>query len=195
MEASKSTRNFGVLILVVFFSYFDYVHTKIFPQNLNSYNWKQVLEGEWLLLLTTSWCPPCKQYQHHWEEFSQECAEVGVKTAQIDATESIFLAKKFSITSLPAIFHVINGEFRQYHGPREKNDLMNFVGKTLWRAIKPMPYYMSPASIYKSIYVIFDDLGILWLPYMLVIDVIDEMLNLYVPHMPNFGRSDSEKMS
>lgn len=46
---------------------------------------------------------------------------------------------------------VLNGEFRQYKGSRDKESFMSFVVEKKWQQVEPVPYWKSPNSIQMSI--------------------------------------------
>lgn len=48
-------------------------------------------------------------------------------------------------------FSVLNGEFRQYKGSRDKDSFFNFVEEKKWEKIEPIPSWKSPNSIQMSI--------------------------------------------
>lgn len=48
-------------------------------------------------------------------------------------------------------FSVINGEFRQYRGTRDKNAFMTFIEEKKWQSIEPIPGWKSPQSFQMSV--------------------------------------------
>lgn len=66
--------------------------------------------------------------------------------AKIDVTENPSLSGRFFVTALPTIFHVINGEFRQYRGPRDSQTLEEFVVEKKWKNLETVPWYFYPDS-------------------------------------------------
>ena len=53
-------------------------------------------------------------------------------------TSSPGLSGRFFVTALPTIFHVMNGEFRQYRGSRDLNSFMVFIEEKKWEEIEPV---------------------------------------------------------
>ncbi|XP_059607527.1 thioredoxin-related transmembrane protein 1 [Phlebotomus argentipes] len=118
---------------------------------LSESNWDLMLKGEWMVEFYAPWCPACKNIEHTWEEFSAWTQEVNVKTAKIDVTASPGLSGRFFVTALPTIFHVKNGEFRQYRGGRDINALMTFIQERKWKNVEPVSAWKKPDSIQMSI--------------------------------------------
>jgi len=54
------------------------------------------------------------------------------------------------VTALPTIYHVKDGEFRQYHGSRDKDEFINFVEEKKWSNTEPIPSWKSPSSFQMS---------------------------------------------
>lgn len=50
-------------------------------------------------------------------------------------------------TALPTIFHVKDGQFRQYKGPRSKDEFLGFVEEKRWEQLEPISQWQSPSSI------------------------------------------------
>lgn len=97
------------------------------------------------------WCPACKALQPLWEEFSSWSKDLGLSVAQIDVTSSPGLSGRFMVTALPTIFHVNNGEFRQYKGSRDKESFMSFVEDQKWKTVEAIPGWKSPSSFQMSV--------------------------------------------
>lgn len=70
--------------------------------------------------------------------------------AKIDVTENPSLSGRFFVTALPTIFHVINGEFRQYRGPRDSQTLEEFIYEKKWKNLETVPWYFYPDSYFMS---------------------------------------------
>ncbi|GAB0095458.1 thioredoxin-related transmembrane protein 1 [Sergentomyia squamirostris] len=114
-------------------------------------NWDLMLKNEWMVKFYAPWCPACKNIAGTWDEFSTWSDDLGIKTAKIDVTSSPGLSGRFFVTALPTIFHVINGEFRQYRGTRDLNTLMAFIEEKKWEAVEPVSAWKKPDSIQMSI--------------------------------------------
>lgn len=75
---------------------------------------------------------------------------MGIQVAKIDVTENPSLSGRFFVTALPTIFHVINGEFRQYRGPRDSQTLEEFVVEKKWKNLETVPWYFYPDSYFMG---------------------------------------------
>ncbi|CAN0415378.1 unnamed protein product [Lampetra planeri] len=110
-------------------------------------SWRDVLQGEWMLEFYAPWCPACRQLQSEWHKFAQKSKELGINTASVDVTREPGLSGRFFITSLPTIYHVRDGEFRQFSGPRKAADLSRFVSARQWEQVTPVSAWKAPPSI------------------------------------------------
>uniref|UniRef100_A0A8D8XT75 Thioredoxin-related transmembrane protein 1 n=1 Tax=Cacopsylla melanoneura TaxID=428564 RepID=A0A8D8XT75_9HEMI len=118
---------------------------------LNESNWEEMLQGEWMVEFFAPWCPACKQMEKTWEEFSGWGQDLNIHVAQVDVTVSPGLSGRFMVTALPTIFHVINGEFRQYRGSREKDAFISFIEDKQWEKVEAIPSWKSPSSTFMSV--------------------------------------------
>ncbi|CAB4064228.1 Thioredoxin-related transmembrane protein 1 [Lepeophtheirus salmonis] len=114
---------------------------------LEEQNWERVLSGEWMLEFYAPWCPACRALQSSWEEFASWSEDLHLKgIAQIDVTKSPGLSGRFMVTALPTIFHVKEGEFRQYRGSRDKEAFIAFIEEEKWKEIETIPSWKDPRS-------------------------------------------------
>lgn len=97
------------------------------------------------------WCPACKNLAPVWDDLSTWSDDLNIKTAKVDVTTSPGLSGRFFVTALPTIFHVLNGEFRQYKGPRDLNSLMTFVEEKKWQQLELVSAWSKPDSIQMSL--------------------------------------------
>ncbi|XP_060535193.1 thioredoxin-related transmembrane protein 1 [Cylas formicarius] len=118
---------------------------------LDENNWTQILEGEWMVEFYAPWCPACKALEQRWEEFSKSGPALGIKVGAVDVTTSPGLSGRFMVTALPTIFHVYNGQFRQYKGSRDKDSFSLFVEERKWESVEPVPSWKSPNSLQMSV--------------------------------------------
>ncbi|KAJ8925057.1 hypothetical protein NQ315_001228 [Exocentrus adspersus] len=118
---------------------------------LNEDNWRQILTGEWMVEFYAPWCPACKALSQKWKEFAALGPSLGIKVGEVDVTTSPGLSGRFMVTALPTIFHVINGEFRQYKHTRDKDSFISFIDERKWELVEPVSNWKSPNSIQMSI--------------------------------------------
>ncbi|KAM7541621.1 hypothetical protein Aperf_G00000036043 [Anoplocephala perfoliata] len=95
--------------------------------NINISNWTAILYGEWMVGFFAPWCPACKLVAPEWEKFAALSPKYDVKVADIDCSEESAVAMIFTLPSLPTIFHVKNGEFRNAKGRRRAAELVQFI--------------------------------------------------------------------
>ncbi|XP_071450476.1 thioredoxin-related transmembrane protein 1 [Hetaerina americana] len=117
---------------------------------LDDNNWDQILTGHWMVEFYAPWCPACQSLQSHWESFATWSEDLSIKVGQVDVTQSPGLSGRFMVTALPTIFHVLDGEFRQYRSSRTKDEFISFIEEEKWTAIEPIPGWKSPSSIVMS---------------------------------------------
>lgn len=118
---------------------------------LDESNWDRMLTDEWLVEFYAPWCPACKSLAPIWDDLSTWSDDLNIKTAKVDVTSSPGLSGRFFVTALPTIFHVINGEFRQYKGPRDMNSFMSFVEEKKWESLEQVSAWRKPDSIQMSL--------------------------------------------
>ncbi|XP_035897576.1 thioredoxin-related transmembrane protein 1-like isoform X1 [Anopheles stephensi] len=122
---------------------------------LDESNWDRMLTDEWLVEFYAPWCPACKSLAPIWDDLSTWSDDLNIKTAKVDVTSSPGLSGRFFVTALPTIFHVINGEFRQYKGPRDMNSFMSFVEEKKWESLEQVSAWRNPDSIQMSLVSLF----------------------------------------
>ncbi|XP_054944404.1 thioredoxin-related transmembrane protein 1 isoform X1 [Physeter macrocephalus] len=113
-------------------------------------NWRELLEGEWMIEFYAPWCPACQNLQPEWESFAEWGEDLEVNVAKVDVTEQPGLSGRFIITALPTVYHCKNGEFRRYQGPRTKKDFINFISEKEWKSIEPVSSWLGPGSVLMS---------------------------------------------
>ncbi|XP_031639133.1 thioredoxin-related transmembrane protein 1 [Contarinia nasturtii] len=119
--------------------------------DLNEDTWRIALNKEWMIEFYAPWCPACKNFAPAWRKLGEWSNDIGINTAQIDVTTSPALSGRFLVTALPTIFHVINGEFRQYRGPRDSDALISFIEEQKWKEIEPVSPWKHPDSVQMAI--------------------------------------------
>jgi len=114
-------------------------------------NWRQMLEGEWMLAFHAPWCPACKVLNKAWNAFADWGKDLNINVAEIDVTENPGLSGRFLITSLPTIYHINDGVFRLYAGPRDNEDFIWFVEEKKWQVVDSLPAWKNPDSVQMGI--------------------------------------------
>ncbi|XP_013794222.1 thioredoxin-related transmembrane protein 1-like [Limulus polyphemus] len=118
--------------------------------SLDEDNWQEMLSGEWMVEFFAPWCPACKALEPVWKEFSDWSDDLGIKVGSVDVTQNPGMSGRFMVTALPTIYHVIDGQFRQYRGSRDKVSFINFIEEKKWSSIDPVSWWQSPQSIIMS---------------------------------------------
>lgn len=55
------------------------------------------------------------------------------------------------LLTLNIIYSVLNGEFRQYKGSRDKDSFTSFIEDKKWDQVEPIPAWKSPNSMQMTI--------------------------------------------
>ncbi|XP_067626322.1 thioredoxin-related transmembrane protein 1 [Eurosta solidaginis] len=118
---------------------------------LNEDNWQMMLRGEWMVEFFAPWCPACKNLAPTWERFAKNAKDFNVNVAKIDVTTSPSLSGRFFVTALPTIYHVKEGQFRQYRGSRDGDALSLFLKLKQWEKIDPISAWKKPDTVHMSI--------------------------------------------
>ncbi|CAB3384019.1 Hypothetical predicted protein [Cloeon dipterum] len=118
---------------------------------LNEENWEQMLQGDWMIEFFAPWCPACKNLGPVWQELAQWQEDLDISVGHIDVTVDVGLSGRFMVTALPTIFHVHDGQFRQYRGARKLEDFVSFVEDAKWQEIEPIPGWKAPDSLQMSV--------------------------------------------
>ncbi|XP_069624917.1 thioredoxin-related transmembrane protein 4 [Ranitomeya imitator] len=119
-------------------------------RTVTSSNWTAVLEGQWMVTFFAPWCPACQQMKPEWEDFARRSPVLDINVAKVDVTEEPGLSGRFFVTTLPTIYHVMDGAFRRYHGSRMAEDLHTFIAEQKWKVIEPVAGWQSPSSVLMS---------------------------------------------
>jgi hypothetical protein len=142
------------LVILCLFS-FSIVSSSKSLIRLTEENWKDVLKGEWMLEFHAPWCPACKDLSKAWESFADWSKDLEINVAEIDVTANPGLSGRFLVTALPTIYHVKDGVFRTYAGPRDKDDFMVFIEQKKWTVVDSVPGWKYPDSPQMSIVAMF----------------------------------------
>lgn len=137
-----------VIFLVIALTVNSPVESKL--TKITEDNWRDILEGEWMVEFMAPWCPACRALQPIWEDFSGWTEDLEIGVGQVDVTSSPGLSGRFMVTALPTIFHVKNGVFRQYRGARDKDSFISFVEDKKWNQVEEVSSWKDPSSIQMS---------------------------------------------
>nr|KAF6394065.1 thioredoxin related transmembrane protein 1 [Pipistrellus kuhlii] len=69
-------------------------------------NWRDLLEGEWMIEFFAPWCPACQNLQPEWESFAEWGEDLEINVAKVDVTEQPGLSGRFIITALPTVYQM-----------------------------------------------------------------------------------------
>ncbi|XP_026324519.1 thioredoxin-related transmembrane protein 1-like [Hyposmocoma kahamanoa] len=99
------------------------------------------------------WCPACNALAPTWSDLSKRMRrkQLGVRTGAVDVTKSPGLSGRFVVTALPTIYHVKDGEFRQYKGPRDVDSMLGYIEEQRWKQTDPVPGWKAPNSLQMSL--------------------------------------------
>jgi len=134
-----------VIFLVIALTVNSLVESKL--TTITENNWRDILEGEWMVEFMAPWCPACRALQLIWEDFSGWTEDLEIGVGQVDVTSSPGLSGRFMVTALPTIFHVKNGVFRQYRGARDKDSFISFVEDKKWNQVEEVSAWKDPSSM------------------------------------------------
>jgi len=122
---------------------------------VNEETWTKLLQGEWMVEFHAPWCPACKDLQKAWNAFADWSKDLNIQVAEVDVTQNPGLSGRFLVTALPTIYHVKDGVFRVYTGPRDKNDFITFVEEKRWSMVDPVPSWKHPNSAQMGVVAVF----------------------------------------
>lgn len=140
------------VIVIICFTYIQATNgSQKEPITLDEDSWTQLLRGEWMVDFYAPWCPACKSLAPEWKKFAQWSDDLNIRVASADVTLNPGLSGRFLVKGLPTIYHVKDGIFRVYSGPREHTALINFVEEQGWKAVEPISRWSAPDSIQMTI--------------------------------------------
>jgi thiol-disulfide isomerase/thioredoxin len=120
------------------------------PIQLDENTWTRLLEGEWMFELYAPWCPACKRLEPEWNKFAQWSDDLNINVASADVTLNPALSGRFMVRGLPTIYHVKDGVFRIYNGPREETSMINFIEEQGWKSVEPVSRWLAPNTLQMS---------------------------------------------
>ena len=92
-----------------------------------------------------------------WQKLAPQLRKKGVRMGQIDGSVAGTkgLMKRFGVDSYPSIFHIREGQTRQYLGMRTREAIAEWATQD-YRKTEPVPWYQSPVNPLSRTY------GLLW---------------------------------
>jgi hypothetical protein len=118
-------------------------------------DWRDMLKGEWMVEFYAPWCPACKDMAKTWSSFADWSKDLEIKVAAVDVTTNPGLSGRFLVTALPTIYHVKDGVFRQYSGPRDKDDFIAFIEEKKWTVVDPVANWKHPDTPQMAVVAMF----------------------------------------
>jgi thiol-disulfide isomerase/thioredoxin len=141
------------MLAIIFVCDFDVCEAKGVVVEITDQNYDQLVrEGPWMMVVTASWCPHCKQLEPTWSKLAEKLEAKGTKVGQIDGPEQRILARRLQITGFPHIFHVDkHGKIREYgERSRQLEKLVDFAVSEYLQT-EPLPWYHTPHSHFGQI--------------------------------------------
>jgi len=100
--------------------------------------------------LYAPWCPACKRLEPEWKKFAEWSDDLNINVASADVTANPALSGRFMVRGLPTIYHVKDGIFRIYDGPRQHHALINFIEEQNWKSTPPVSRWIAPDTLQMS---------------------------------------------
>lgn len=117
------------------------------PATVTEANWERLLSSdEWMVEFYAPWCPACNRFEATWNEFSEKSEELKIRVGAADVNSNPVLSGLFSVTSLPTVYHIKDGQYRVYNGARDLESLTNFIKNKDWKNIEPSSSWLTPNS-------------------------------------------------
>jgi len=118
---------------------------------LDDSNWRESLEGEWMIKFYAPWCPACQANDAEFKSFSEWSDDLGIKVATVDITKEPGLSGRFMVTALPTFYHGLDGTFRRYTGSRDSETMQEFIQQRYWANHEPISSFRHPDSISMTV--------------------------------------------
>ncbi|XP_070136678.1 uncharacterized protein [Drosophila bipectinata] len=123
-------------------------------------NWQQLLYGKWLVLLCLPLRPDCRDLEGALYELANSTQKfINVYLAYGDLSKHRILNRRFSISDLPAIFHIKDGEFRLLDPIQDKTTLMAILHNFDLVNIEVVAPWETPTSIFVELSVLVYEVG------------------------------------
>lgn len=151
---SKRLHITGMFLSLFFISYLTLAEatrqSKKLPITIDESSWTKLLEGEWMFNLYAPWCPACKRLEPEWKKLAQWSDDLDINVASADVTANPALSGRFMVRGLPTLYHVKDGIFRVYEGPREHMAMINFIEEHSWKSVTPVSRWLAPDTLQMS---------------------------------------------
>ena len=106
-----------------------------------------VQNGEWFIKAYAPWCGACKSIAQAWIQLGAWAEDKEYNIAEIDITVGYSLSNELLVTRIPTLFHVKDGVFRTYQGPRKVDAWKKFLQENECESLEPMSWYRRPGSV------------------------------------------------
>ncbi|ESO11436.1 hypothetical protein HELRODRAFT_91406 [Helobdella robusta] len=117
---------------------------------LTDENWRQTLSGKWMIKFYAPWCPACQSMDEDWVKLARKLRHHGYCVGSANVAENAGLSGRFLVTSLPTVYHAIDGKFRLYDGVRATDEFEKFIVESKWSDVEPVAWYLSPTSYHMA---------------------------------------------
>jgi len=110
-----------------------------------------VHDGPWMIVVSASWCPHCKQLQPTWEKLAEKL-EGKTKVGKIDGPEQKIVTKRLHIKGFPTIFHIDKkGKIRDYGEKSRDLEKLYMFAMSGYLQTEPFPWYLTPHSLFGQL--------------------------------------------
>eukprot|EP00210_Caulerpa_lentillifera_P008260 g7882.t1 len=104
---------------------------------------KLVSDGAWMVKVFAPWCSHCRKVRPVWEQLATELKDEGIHIGSVDGTKQPMLLRRFDSEGFPSFYHLVNGQCREYNGPRTVASFAEFARGGYTR-IDAWPFYKAP---------------------------------------------------
>lgn len=111
-----------------------------------------IQSGEWFIKAYAPWCGACRSIAQAWIQLGAWADDKEYNIAEIDITKGFSIGNQLLVTRIPTLFHVKDGEFRVYSGPRSIDVWKRFLAEKEWEKLETYSWYRKPGSIPMRIF-------------------------------------------
>ncbi|QDZ24093.1 thioredoxin domain-containing protein [Chloropicon primus] len=130
----KLTKNAGEVVEITDSNYDNLIH-----------------DGPWMVVVSASWCPHCKQLEPTWVKLAEKLRGK-VRVGKIDGPENKILSKRLHVVGYPTIFHVDRkGLIRDYGDQARDLEKLYQFAVSGYKQYEPLPWYHTPHSLFGQI--------------------------------------------